>query len=494
MEKEVKGSKLKEVFYVKQDLIKEGLTYDDVLLMPQLSDIKSRKEVSLRSKLTKNLSFELPIISANMDSLTEANMAIAMARCGGLGIIHRYLPIENQVEEVEKVKRSEGLMIENPYTLGPNSTIREAKTMMDEKKISGILIVDKSRKLIGIVSQKDLWFENNTEKQLHLVMTRDLATLREGAKIEEAKELFRRHKIEKLPVIDQQGKLKGLITSKDLYKRTLYPQASKDKKGRLLVGAAIGVVGDYMERTKALLDAGCDLIVVDIAHGHSTLELDVIKNLRREFGSSLPIVGGNVATYEGAADLVEAGVDAVKVGVGGGSICITRKVTGCGVPQLAAVFDCAKVTEENGIPVIADGGVRTSGCIVKALAAGASSVMLGNMLGGTDESPGQTITREGKRFKVYRGMAGFGANLGRRQLQANKADVSINDVVPEGVEAFVPYRGSVYDILYQLAGGIKSGLSYNGAHNIQELQRKARFIKVTPAGLRESGVHDVSQA
>ncbi|MEK6904599.1 MAG: IMP dehydrogenase [Nanoarchaeota archaeon] len=479
---------LKEVYRSKEEILREGLTYDDVLLVPQLSDVKTRKEVDLSSRITKNLSFNLPIISANMDTVTEANMAIAMARCGGLGIIHRYLPTEDQVKEVLKVKRSEGLIVENPYCLGEDIILRDAKTLMKENNVSSVLIVDQDRRLKGMITQRDIWFEDNLNKALKELMTREIITAEPGIKLEEAKEFFRQHKIEKLPIVDKKGILHGLITSKDLHKRIQYPNATKDSKGRLLVGAAVGVVGDYLERTEALLDAGSDIIVIDIAHGHSTLELEAIKKIRKEFGD-INLIGGNVATYEGAADLVNAGVDCVKVGVGPASICTTRIVTGSGVPQLSAIFDCSKVTYENDIPIIADGGIRTSGDIVKALAAGASSVMFGNLFAGTDESPGHFIMKDGKKMKVYRGMASFGANLGRRQLQDKKENVQINDVVPEGVEAYVPYRGSVYDMLYQLAGGVRSGLSYNGSSSIPELQKKAKFVKMSPHGLRESQAH-----
>ncbi len=479
---------LKEVYRSKEEILREGLTYDDVLLVPQLSDVKTRKEVGLSSRITKNLSFNLPIISANMDTVTEANMAIAMARCGGLGIIHRYLPTEDQVKEVLKVKRSEGLIVENPYCLGEDIILRDAKTLMKENNVSSVLIVDQDRRLKGMITQRDIWFEDNLNKALKELMTREIITAEPGIKLEEAKEFFRQHKIEKLPIVDKKGILHGLITSKDLHKRIQYPNATKDSKGRLLVGAAVGVVGDYLERTEALLDAGSDIIVIDIAHGHSTLELEAIKKIRKEFGD-INLIGGNVATYEGAADLVNAGVDCVKVGVGPASICTTRIVTGSGVPQLSAIFDCSKVTYENDIPIIADGGIRTSGDIVKALAAGASSVMFGNLFAGTDESPGHFIMKDGKKMKVYRGMASFGANLGRRQLQDKKENVQINDVVPEGVEAYVPYRGSVYDMLYQLAGGVRSGLSYNGSSSIPELQKKAKFVKMSPHGLRESQAH-----
>ena len=329
--------RLKEIYHSKEEVIKEGLTYDDVLLIPQLSTVKTRKEVDLSSRITKKLGFKLPIISANMDSVTEANMAIAMARCGGLGIVHRYLPIENQVKEILKVKRSEGLIVENPYCLGEDVILRDAKVLMKENNVSSVLIIDENRKLKGIITQRDVWFEENLDKTLKEIMTKDLITAEPGIKLEEAKEFFKHHKIEKLPIVDKKGILQGLITSKDLNKRMQYPNATKDSKGRLIVGGAIGVVGDYLERTEALLEAGTDVIVVDIAHGHSILEIDVVKKLRKEFGD-IQIVGGNVATYEGAVALVNAGVDCVKVGIGPGATCITRKVTGSGVPQLTAVF------------------------------------------------------------------------------------------------------------------------------------------------------------
>lgn len=472
--------------------IREGLTFDDVLLVPKRSGIATRSQTNLQTKLSKNISLNIPIISANMDTVTEFAMAVAMAREGGIGIIHRFLTISEQVNEVLKVKRSGSVIIENPYFIKPDQSVREAISYMKEKEVSGLLVTDSNSKLIGILTNRDIVFESDGTKLVKDVMTSDVVTAKPGISVSEAKKILQENRIEKLPLADEKGLVKGLITSKDILNTDNYPSASKDKKGRPLVGAAVGVKGDFMERTEALLDAGTDVIVVDIAHGHSDNALNTVKLIKKAFPTS-ELIAGNVATAQGAEDLIKAGVDAVKVGVGSGSICITRVITGSGVPQLTAVLDCAKIGKKYDIPIISDGGVRTSGDATKALAAGASTVMVGGMLGGTDESPGSPVMKNGKRFKIYRGMASFYASLGRKSKETGSVSISedLNDYVAEGVEAMVPYKGSVTDIIKQLTGGIRSGLSYCGANTIQQMQENAEFMKMSRAGFAESQPHDV---
>ena len=472
---------------------KEGLTFDDVLLVPKYSDITSRSQTNLSTKLSRNISLNIPFISANMDTVTESAMAVVMARAGGIGIIHRFLTIQEQAKEVLKVKRSGSVIIENPYTINQDKTVQDALDYAKEKEVSGLLVVDSDSKFVGIVTDRDLLFETNTSHLIKEVMTKDVVTAKPGTSTEEAKEILHKHRIEKLPIVDESGSINGLITSKDITNIEDYPTASKDKKGRPLVGAAVGVKGDFLERTESLLEAGADVLVVDIAHGHSENAINTVRNIKKAF-PDCELIAGNIATAQGAEDLIKSGVDAVKVGVGSGSICITRVITGSGVPQLTAVMDCTKICNDNGIPIISDGGTRTSGDATKALAAGASSVMVGSMLGGTDESPGTVLTKNGKRFKVYRGMASLGASLGRKSKDAGSVsfDEDLNDYVAEGVEAMVPYKGTVTDILKQLTGGVRSGLSYCGAHNISQMQENAEFIKMSRAGFAESQPHDVS--
>ena len=471
---------------------KEGLTFDDVLLVPKYSDITSRSQTDLSTKLSRNISINIPFVSANMDTVTESSMAMAMARAGGIGIIHRFLTIQEQANEVLKVKRSGSVIIENPYSISSDKSIRDALDYAEDKEISGLLVVDSNSKLVGIITERDLLFANSND-HIHDVMTKDVVTAKPGVTIDEAKEILHKHRIEKLPIIDDSGIIKGLITSKDIINNANYPNASKDKKGRPLVGAAVGVKGDFLERSESLLEAGADVLVVDIAHGHSENELNTVRNIKKAF-PDCELIAGNIATAQGAEDLIKAGVDAVKVGVGSGSICITRVITGSGVPQLTAVIDCAKICKDHGIPIISDGGTRTSGDATKALAAGASSVMVGSMLGGTDESPGTVLTKNGKRFKVYRGMASLAASIGRKSKETGSIslDDDLNDFVAEGVEAMVPYKGTVTDILKQLTGGVRSGLSYCGAHTIPQMQENAEFIKMSRAGFAESQPHDVS--
>ena len=473
--------------------IREGLTFDDVLLVPKFSDIVSRSQTDLTTQLSRNISINIPIISANMDTVTESTMAVTIAREGGIGIIHRFLTIQEEVDEVHKVKRAGSVIIENPYLINPEQTIQDAFNIMNEKQVSGLLVTDSNSKLIGILTERDVLFEPvDCSKLVKDLMTKDVVSAKPGIDFQQAKEILKNNRIEKLPLTDENNQIKGLITSQDISNLEKYPNASKDEKGRPLVGAAVGVKGDFMQRTEALLDAGVDVIVVDIAHGHSENAINTVKNIKKAF-PNCELIAGNVATAHGTEDLIKAGVDAVKVGVGSGSICITRVITGSGVPQLTAVLDCAKIGNEHNIPIISDGGTRTSGDATKALAAGAHSVMIGGILGGTDESPGSTISKNGKRFKIYRGMASLGASLGRKSKDSGNAGLSddLNDYVAEGVEGMVPYRGSVTDIITQITGGIRSGLSYCGAHNIQQMQKNAEFIKISRAGFAESQPHDV---
>ena len=472
---------------------KEGLTFDDVLLVPKFSDITSRTQTDLKTKLSRNISLNIPFISANMDTVTESRMAVVMAREGGIGIIHRFLTIEEEVKEVLKVKRSGSIMIENPYSIGPDKTVSDAIKYANEQKVSGLLVTDSESKLVGILTNRDLKFETDKLKLVKDVMTKDVVTGKPGISHAEAKEILHKNRIEKLPLVDDSNHVKGLITSKDISNIENFPAASKDKKGRPLVGAAVGVKGDFMERTESLLEANVDVVVVDIAHGHSENAVSTVRHIKKAF-PDCELIAGNVATAQGAEDLIKAGVDAVKVGVGSGSICITRVVTGSGVPQLTAVMDCAKVGRKYDVPIISDGGTRTSGDATKALAAGASSVMIGSMFGGTDESPGALLTKNGKRFKVYRGMASLAASLGRKSKQNGNISLEedLNDYVAEGVEAMTLYKGSVNDILKQLTGGVRSGLSYCGAHTIPQMQENAEFIKISGAGFAESQPHDVS--
>jgi IMP dehydrogenase len=420
-------------------------------------------------------------------------MAIALAREGGIGIIHRFMAIHEQVEQVLKVKRSESVVIEQPYTIQPDSNIRQANALMIENGISGLLVKDRENKLCGILTRRDTIFERNLDTLVSDLMTRDVVYAKVGTTIDQAKEILHKNKIEKLPVINENGEIHGLITGKDILKMEEFPNASKDKKGRLLVGAAVGVKGDYLERTEELLNNGADVIVVDIAHGHSDNAINTVKLIKKAF-PACELIAGNVATGKGVEDLIKAGVDAVKVGVGSGSICITRIVTGSGVPQLTAIVDSVKMAKKYDIPVISDGGTRTSGDMTKALAAGASTVMVGSLFGGTDESPGKTLVKNGKKYKMYRGMASFYASLGRRYREnpeSNSDEDDLNDYVAEGVEAMVPYKGSVIEIIRQLVGGVRSGLSYCGANTIPEMQENAEFIKITLAGYKESHPHDV---
>ncbi len=463
------------------DKIKLGLSFDDVLLVPKKGIVNSRKDVDLRSKLTNNITLKVPIISANMDTVTEAKMAIAMARWGGIGFIHRFLSVEEQFKQVLKVKRSEGILIENPYTLKKENTLKEAKDFMKSYNINALIIVNKENVVEGILTSRDLVFEENFDKKISEAMTSkdELITATNGISLNEAKKILHKNRIEKLPLVDSNFKLKGLITSSDIKKRGKYPNSSKDKKGRLRVGAAVGVKGDFLERTEALVSAGTDVIVVDVAHGHSNLAIKTTRQIKNKF--DVDVVAGNVCTKQGVKDLIKAGADCVKIGVGPGSHCTTRIVTGCGVPQITAIEECRKAAGK--IPIIADGGIKNSGDITKAIAAGADSVMLGNLLAGTDESPGITLFRDGSKVKVGRGMASLGANIHRTK--------DYEEYVAEGVESLIPYRGNVSEVLNQLVGGLKSGISYNGAKDLNGLRKNSEFIRITNEGMRESKPHDI---
>ena len=471
--------------------IRDALTFDDVLLVPKRSPVRSRRDVDLSTNLSKNIKLNIPIVSANMDTVTESAMAISMAHNGGIGIIHRFMPIERQVEEVQKVKRAESVIIEHPYTTGPNATMADAKRMMQEKGVNGLLVVDTKGKLLGILTARDLLFENNESRRVSELMTpmEKLHTAQAGASIDDARQLLRKYKIEKVPLVDDEGYLRGLITSKDMVTLAERPQACKDSKGQLIVGAAVGIREGYLDRARALVDAGVDVIVVDVAHGHSEWVLEVVRKLKKELGG-VDVIAGNVATPEGTKDLIVAGADAVKVGIGSGSICITRIVTGAGVPQLTAIMECAEAARALNVPIIADGGIRNSGDITKALAAGASSVMIGRMLAGTDESPGVTVMRNGRKYKLHRGMASVGASM-KRGAPESEDDSALLDYVAEGIEAFVPYRGDSHEIITQLVGGVRSGLSYCGARTLAELRQNASFVRLSPAALKESYPHDV---
>jgi IMP dehydrogenase len=469
-----------------------ALTYDDVLLVPQFSSVASRKYLSTQTKLTKTIALQIPIVAANMDTVTESEMAIAMAREGGIGIIHRFMSIEDQVQQIARVKKSETFVVDDPITLSVSHTVGDVKRVIQATGSGGILILDDAQRLVGIVTTRDLLFENGEQCAVTQVMQRNVVTAPPDTTIKQAEKILHEHRIEKLPLVDSAGRVVGLITLKDIMKIERFPKATKDARGRLAVGAAVGVREKELRRVESLLAAGADCIVVDIAHGDSQLEIEMVKGIRQHFPAA-QIIGGNVATTEGTQHLIDAGVNAIKVGVGPGSICVTRVVAGAGVPQLSAVIACADAARAAGIPIIADGGIRNSGDIVKALAAGAATVMIGSMLAGTDESPGLMMTRQGHRYKTSRGMASVQANVGRkiREGESEITQEEIDEYVSEGVEAAVPYRGHVKEVLAQLVGGVQSGMSYSGAHSLEELHEKAIFVRMTPVGLKESLPHDV---
>ena len=465
-----------------------GLTFDDVLLVPAASDVLPH-QVELKTQLTRDITLNIPMISSGMDTVTESRMAIAMAREGGLGVIHKNMSIEEQAHEVDKVKRSEHGVIVDPIFLSPQNLLSDAAEIMEKYKISGVPITEHG-KLVGIITNRDMRFETDLTRQIGDCMTKDsLVIAPEGTSLEEAKAILSEHRIEKLPLVDGDGNLKGLITIKDIEKATKYPNSAKDSSGRLLVGAAVGVSKDLYDRLDALVSAKADVIIVDTAHGHSAGVLRTLKEIKQAY-PHIPVIAGNVATAAGTEALIEAGADAVKVGIGPGSICTTRVIAGIGVPQITAVYESAQVGRRYGIPIIADGGIKYSGDIAKAIAAGANVVMMGNILAGTDESPGETVIYQGRSYKVYRGMGSLGAmKLGSKdryfQTEAKK-------LVPEGIEGRVPYKGMLADTIFQMVGGLRASMGYCGCHNIQEMIENTQFIQITAAGLKESHPHDVS--
>lgn len=468
-------------------IIKQGITFDDVLLVPAYSQVLP-KDVDLSTQLTKTIKLNIPVMSAGMDTVTESRMAIAMARQGGIGIIHKNMSIEEQADEVDKVKRSEHGVITDPFYLSPEHYVYEANELMAKYRISGVPITE-GTKLVGILTNRDLRFETNHNRKIKEVMTKEnLITAPEGTTLEEAKEILSKYRIEKLPIVDKEGNLKGLITIKDIEKAILYPNSAKDKNGRLLVGAAVGVTGDVLDRVEKLVQAKVDVIVIDTAHGHSQGVLDTIKKVKNAY-PELQIIAGNVATGEATKALIEAGADAVKVGIGPGSICTTRVVAGVGVPQITAIYDCAEAAKPYGIPVIADGGIKYSGDIVKAIAAGASVTMMGSIFAGCEESPGETELYQGRKYKVYRGMGSLAAMEKGSKDRYFQQDAK--KLVPEGVEGRVAYKGSVEDSVYQLMGGLRAGMGYCGTKTIAELRENGRFVQITGAGLKESHPHDI---
>jgi IMP dehydrogenase len=471
-------------------VIEKAITFDDILLVPARSKVLPR-DVSVSTRLTRNITLNIPIISAAMDTVTESELAIAMAREGGIGILHKNMPIEKQASEVDRVKRSESGMIQDPITLRPDQTVGEANMLMERYQISGFPIVNDTGELIGILTNRDLRFEPDYDiKVSQLMTTENLITAPVGTTLAQAEKILQKHKIEKLPVVDKNGKIKGLITFKDIQKRKKHPYASKDKFGRLLVGAAVGVASDTLERAEALVNSKVDVIVIDTAHGHSQGVIDIAKAIKKKFGVEL--IAGNVATAEGVLDLIKCGVDAVKVGIGAGSICTTRVVAGVGIPQITAIVNCYAAAKRYNIPIISDGGIKQTGDIPKAIAAGAESVMIGGLLAGTEESPGEKVLYEGRSFKMYRGMGSLEAmRLGSRDRYFQDAEDDLAKLVPEGIEGRVPYKGALTDVIYQMVGGLRSAMGYCGAPDIKNFQKNASFVEITNAGLTESHPHDV---
>ena len=477
--------------FIADKIVMDGLTYDDVLLIPAYSEVLPRT-VDLSTKFSRNIELKIPFVTAAMDTVTEAKMAIAIAREGGIGVIHKNMSIKEQAKQVATVKRAENGMIYDPVTIKQGSTVRDALALMAEYKIGGIPVVDDNRYLVGIVTNRDLRFERNMDKRIDEVMTKEnLVTTNQSTDLEAASQILQYHKIEKLPVVDKEGKLIGLVTYKDITKAKDKPMACKDSKGRLRVAAGVGVTADTFDRMQALVDAGADAIVIDTAHGHSKGVIDTLREAKKRY-PDIDIVVGNIATGDAAKALVEAGADGVKVGIGPGSICTTRVIAGVGVPQLSAIYDVAKALEGTGVPLIADGGLRYSGDIVKAIAAGGSSVMMGSLLAGVEESPGDTIIFNGRKFKSYRGMGSLEAmQKGSKDRYFQDVEDDVKKLVPEGIAARVPFKGSLYEVIYQMVGGLRAGMGYCGAHNIEELH-KARFTRITNAGVQESHPHDVA--
>jgi len=470
------------------DELQLGLTFDDVLLLPAKSDVLP-KDVDISTKLTRNIKLNIPVVSAAMDTVTEARLAISVAREGGLGIIHRAMSAEKQALEVDKVKKSESGMILDPITIAPDALIDEALHLMEHYRISGVPVTIKG-KLVGILTNRDMRFETNFKKKVSDIMTKDrLITGPVGTTLEKAKKLLHEYKIEKLPIVDDEFNLEGLITIKDIEKRKKYPHACKDRMGRLRVGAAVGIGNEALHRAELLVKAGVDIIAIDTAHGHSKAVISTLKEIKKRF--SIDIIAGNVATADGARDLIKAGADAIKVGIGPGSICTTRIVAGAGVPQLTAIKDCYEVASQSDIPIVADGGIKYSGDVTKAIAAGAHCVMIGSLFAGTEESPGEIILFQGRSYKVYRGMGSLGAMEQGAKDRYGQQGVEKEKLVPEGVEGRVPYKGPVSQSIHQLTGGLRSGLGYSGCATLEELRKNAKFIRITNAGWRESHVHDV---
>ena len=477
------------MFVWENKFAKEGLTFDDVLLIPRRSEVFGPRQVDVSTQLTSKLKLNIPLISAAMDTVTEAALAIAIAREGGIGIIHKNMSIAQQAEEVDRVKRSESGVITNPFSLTPEHHVYDAEELMGKYRISGVPIVDENNKLVGIITNRDLRFVRDYSIKIKEVMTKEnLVTAPVGTTLREAEEILQKHKIEKLPLVDENNTLKGLITIKDIEKAIQFPNAAKDEQGRLVVGAAVGASRDAMERAAELVKAGVDVIVVDSAHGHHINVIETVRKLRKQY-PDLPIIAGNVATGEATVDLIKAGASIIKVGIGPGSICTTRVIAGIGVPQITAIYDCKTAARPYNVPIIADGGIKYSGDITKAIAAGADAIMIGNLFAGTEESPGESEIYQGRRFKVYRGMGSLGAmkdGSKDRYFQENESKL-----VPEGIEGRVPYKGPLKDTIYQLIGGLVQGMGYCGTRNLQELQENTQFIRITSAGLRESHPHDV---
>ena len=471
-------------------IIGEALTYDDVLLVPSRSSVLPR-ETNVKTRLSRHIELNVPLISAAMDTVTESDMAVALAREGGIGILHKNMTMQRQAEEVDRVKRSESGMIQHPVTMNQHASVREAMETMKKYSISGIPVVEDDR-LVGILTNRDLRFEPNLDLHISNIMTREnLITAPAGTTLEEAETILQKHRIEKLPIVDKAGRLKGLITFKDIQKKKRHPYACKDKIGRLRVGAAVGVTYDTLERVQTLLDAGADVIIIDTAHGHSVGVINMIKKVKSKF--DVELIAGNVATAEATRDLIRAGVDAVKVGIGPGSICTTRVVAGIGVPQVTAIMECARIAQKSKVPLIADGGIKQTGDIAKALGAGADSVMIGGLFAGVDESPGEKVLFEGRSYKIYRGMGSLEAmRSGSKDRYFQDAEDDLQKLVPEGIEGRIPYKGNLSETVHQMVGGLRAAMGYCGCRTISELKKNARFVRMTDAGLRESHPHDIN--